>query len=121
MRKLFIIPVLVFVSVLFTACSDIVGPTSLIDGYVAYDFVIPKDKRELAVKMVQDIVLAANPKSDEEPEDYIAEARRTVRRLLGDRKVGMKIRSNGDWVFIPYEELNTPQKATVDEWLKYGH
>ena len=118
--KLFIILLIYMIMCLpLIACE----PGSLdgqgnITGYISYDTIIPEASQQYALEMINSIVAAANPKSDEEPEDNIREARETVLELLGERVIGIKFRTNSIWTFIPYKQLSGKQKMLVDKWLK---
>ena len=67
-------------------------------------------------KWIIETVRAANPHSDEEPEDNIIQAERTALRIFGERKLGMEFYTDGIRVAIPYEQLNERQKKACERW-----
>lgn len=119
MKKFIILLISMMMCLPLVACgSGDLNGQSHITGYISYGTVISEADKRYALEMIRDIVGAANPMSDEEPEDYIKEAKNTVLDLLGERIVGMKFNSNGVWTFIPYKQLSEGQKLLVDKWLR---
>jgi hypothetical protein len=84
----------------------------------AYEYVIPAERRAEAAAWITATVAAANPKSDEEPEDNIAQAEKTALKLFGVPTLGMRTVRNGVWVFIPADDLPANKK---DSCLRWAH
>lgn len=89
---------------------------------VSYHKVIPAEARDAAAKWVLDTVGAANPHSDEEPEDNIKQAQYSALVLFGELTIGLAI-DPGKYIsptFIPYDKCSEWQKAIVDEYRDNG-
>ncbi len=74
--------------------------------------------RESAAKWITETVQAANPMSDEEPEDNIRQTEKTAVSLFGESVLGIW-ESGGDGhrrAFTPYDECTTEHKALIDTW-----
>jgi len=56
--------------------------------YIEFRQVVPEEKREAQQKWILDCVEKANPKSDEEPEDWIRMCAFESRKLFGTRTRG---------------------------------
>ena len=70
-----------------------------------------------AAKWITDTVRAANPMSDEEPEDNIRQAERTAMLLFGEITVGVRKYTDGNCLgFIPYADCTPEHKALIDNW-----
>lgn len=84
---------------------------------VNYRKVIPAEKKAEAAKYILDLVAAANPYSDEEPEDNIIQAERTAGDLFGEFTIGLKFKASAGafTVFIPYDQCSTRQKGILTE------
>ena len=73
-------------AILLAGCDD-----SPIDYSIVYEYRIRPENREAAAAWVQKTVEAANPHSDEEPEDNIAQAEATADRLFGSQVPCLRI------------------------------
>lgn len=98
-----------------TGCERI-GSTQI--TYPTYHKVISPKNREAAAKFINDICLASNPKSDEEPEDMIKQATITAETLYGESILGVGIMYSD--IFIPYDDLTVEEKARCDKFAKIG-
>lgn len=94
---------------------------------VTYQRIIPDSKREKAAEWVRSVVEAAykyghNGGDLDDPEDVVAEARRTARDIFGELTIGISIHRS--WVgyieFIPYEKCSPRQKALCDKFKDTG-
>lgn len=81
-------------------------------GSPGYNTVIPKENQEAAAKLMLALVEKANPMSDEEPEDNIRQAQRTVESLYGKSVLGLW----RHYRFTGYDDLTPEQKARCDRW-----
>lgn len=84
----------------------------------AYANIIPDSRQQEAAKWILEVVAAANPHSDEEPEDNIAQAEKTALKLFGVPTLGMRMRRNGVWVFVPFDKLSAEKQASCAAWSK---
>lgn len=84
--------------------------------FPAYETVIPPDRREAAAAWVTATVAAANPYSDEEPEDNIEAAQAAALQLFGEPTLGLRTRRNGVWTFVPIDSLPPEKQAPVRIW-----
>ncbi len=101
----------------------IVGCEAPVDGpreFVAYAVVVPGARRAEAADWLWATIHAANPHSDEEPEDMIARAEESMLVLYGKSTVGIRTERNGIWVFVPYDDCNARQKRLCDAYLENG-
>ena len=111
-RVLNLVPCLI--AVLFLSGCDSSHPNE----WPAYENVIPQENRAAAAAWILECVKNANPHSDEEPEDNIAQAERTAKTLFGKPTLGMRTARNQHWVFVPLEDL-PPEKQTICQaWSK---
>lgn len=86
--------------------------------YIRYEKVVPDSLKEKAMNKMIEILETVKVQSrtdDEDMEDWIAEARRTVKDIYGVETVGIKFTQS--WQFVPYSKLNKTQKKKIDEWL----
>ena len=102
--KLFLV---LCICLLFMGCND---PNTRI-GYL---LVIPNDQRSVAAQWITDTATAANPKSDEEPEDMLFRLEQIALTLFGKPTVGLYI----DHIFVPYEHLGNYHQQVCDDWVK---
>ena len=111
MRKIKIALLAVLSVFFFMGCTQY--PTYKVN----YQKVIPAEKKDEAANWILDVVSAANPLSDEEPEDNIIQAERTALRLFGVFTVGLdfKAKAGTFTVFIPYDECSDRQKSILAE------
>lgn len=88
---------------LLLAGCDNTSPSS---GNFVYQYgrYIPDDKKIEAAKFLNDLVKNANPHSDEEPEDNIAQAEITMLNIYGIRTIGLRNKYRRD-SFIPYHKM----------------
>lgn len=85
-----------------TGCDE-TSPSSSNYEY-EYGRYIPDDKKTEAAEFLKELVKNANPHSDEEPEDNIAQAERTMFSIYSVRTIGTR----NKWLrdsFIPYHKL----------------
>ena len=89
---------------------------------VAYEYAIPDSNVLKAEHFMIEICRVSNPNSDEEPEDMIKQAERTVMQLYGVQTIGIYFQSEqGDYIkFIPYWDLSPRQKLICDKYLIKG-
>jgi len=94
---------------------------------VSYMRIIPDSKREKAAEWVRSVVEAAykyghNGGDLDDPEDVVAEARRTAKDIFGELTIGISIHRS--WVgyieFIPYDKCSSRQKALCDKFKETG-
>ena len=83
-----------------------------------YQNVILPENRERAAAWVLECVKNANPHSDEEPEDNIAQAQKTATDLFGKPTLGMRMVRNQTWMFIPLENLPPEKQAKCKDWAQ---
>ncbi len=88
------------------------------DEYVAWENVIPENKKAEAAQWLIDTVEAANPKSDEEPEDSIRQAEKTMIKLYGVPTIGIRTERNHKWVFVPYKLCSPRQQHMCNKYLR---
>ncbi len=93
-----------------TACNIEVAGDDYPKESIGYYYFVPDSLKPEMRKWIIETVRAANPHSDEEPEDNIIQAERTALRIFGERKLGMEFYTDGTRVAIPYEKLNEWQK-----------
>lgn len=82
------------------------------EGRPDYHKVIPAERMDEAIAWVNSTVKAANPMSDEEPEDNIRQAQRTAEEMYGELRLGMWFAGT----FVPIEKLTPTKKARAEEW-----
>ncbi len=89
---------------------------------VSYKKAIPAEKKDAAAVWILDAVKAANPLSDEEPEDNIIQAERTALGLFGVMTIGLDVDLSAAkyTVFVPYDECTEWQKDIVDAYINEG-
>lgn len=114
MRKIKIMLLAVLSVFCFMGCTQY--PTQKAN----YQRVIPAEKKVEAAKYIMDLVAAANPHSDEEPEDNIIQAERTAVALFGVVTFGLDFRASNQTytIFIPYDKCTPSQKSILDEYKK---
>lgn len=86
--------------------------------YIRYEKVVPDSLKEKAMNKMIEILQTVKVQSrtdDEDMEDWIAEARRTVIDIYGVETVGITFTRS--WQFVPYNRLNETQKTKIDKWL----
>ena len=112
------IKIVVLLAAGFFLCACV--PTGLSEEVRIYK-IIPEAKKKVAAAWIIKVVTAANPHSDEEPEDNIKQAEKTAIELFGVQTVGI-LMSNvyGYYEFIPYERCNERQKALINKWKNKG-
>jgi len=72
---------------------------------------------EVAGEWITETVRAANPMSDEEPEDNIAQAERTATGLFQRTVPGMWDTNRRPWRFTPLYDCTPQHRAIVEEWM----
>ena len=104
---------LVLVALLLIGCSGNSKPIET----VGYRKIIPPEDRDRVGKWVTATVAAANPHSDEEPEDNVYQVEKTALEVYGIATLGMWIRpDNCNFaVFVPYDRLSDRQKKVCDD------
>lgn len=87
---------------------------------VAFRIVVPAERRTEAADWLWAAIQAANPKSDEEPEDMIARAEESMLKLYGEVTVGIKTWDGTRHCFVPYDDCSARQKRLCDAYLEGG-
>ena len=87
---------------------------------VAYELVVPADKRAEAAAWLLKAIEAANPRSDEEPEDMIERAEESMLKLYGNPTIGIRTWRRPISCFVPYDDCNARQKRLCDAYLEDG-
>jgi len=102
--------------IMLNSCNVTVAGDDYPDISIGYYYFVPDSLKPEMRQWILYVVKAANPHSDEEPEDNIIQAEITGRRLFGEKKLGMEFYTDGKRVTIPYKELNGWQKAMCEKW-----
>lgn len=117
MKVMYLAVIFVFLfSCVFVGCGAVEEP----NHFTTYEKIIPIEKQKEATDWITKTVAAANPHSDEEPEDNILQAHRSAEDLFGVLTIGLMTRINNRWVFIPYNKCLFWQKKIVDKYLETG-
>lgn len=98
-----------------TGCGQRSAPR--VYEYVTTKVVIPEERRAEAARWIIDTVNAANPKSDEEPEDNIAQAEKTADRLFGQTSFGVAVGTQYNIHFIPLSQCGPRHRAMIETYL----
>lgn len=86
---------------------------------IQYAYVIPPENLTLARSWIIELTYAANPHSDEEPEDYIQQVETTAYKLFGELTIGMRVYATGyKGNFLPYDKCNARQQAVINQYIK---
>jgi hypothetical protein len=103
-------------SVAITALALLVGCDEQAPTYsIRYELAIPAGRRAEAAAWVQRTVEVANPHSDEEPEDNIAQAESTADRLFGVMVPHLVIDEHGGrWRMVQAADLLPRDRAIFD-------
>lgn len=116
---------IIIISAMLFSCTDQSKVADKIEEVgivetVIYQKVIPDNRIDKAAQFITDTVKAANPMSDEEPEDNIREVIKTAKELFGIPELGMKIYDDNFnyGTFVPYKDLSAKQKRVCDLYLK---
>lgn len=76
------------------------------------------EDRDAAAEWITETVRAANPMSDEEPEDNIKQAERTAANLFQINRVGMwRMSGNHRMEFTPLERCTPAHRVLVEAWM----
>ena len=89
-----------------TACGDDVDPRP------AVRIMIPQESGKEAASFIVNLCKVSNPRSDEEPEDMIEEARATALALYGVPTRGMWVVTSQ--VFVSYTHCSPEWRTEID-------
>lgn len=87
------------------------------DGEVGYYYFVPDSLKPIMREWITKTITAANPKSDEEPEDYILQTQRTARRIFGVPRLGLRFQEYYDYYYIRYDNLSECQQSRFEPLL----